>query len=268
MMMRTGPARLAVCVPVLALAALTLSLAGCGKKKIANPYEPATLAQAVSGESPTKLFRYELDPPKVLAHNNKMALLMEEDRLEFLCADNLAILDSLSAGSKYGVRRAWNGKPEVYLILEHVIQGEDTTFVTANEPPIFPSYQPFEEYDRSEFVDLAAELSSLGDADQHSMLRAYGQQGEKVWLTGRLSRSELAGKSVYTLQTNLGRFNLEGVAGAGELFLHAVLAEGGQVSVGGVLGEVYRRTQQEEAGGVAPVRLMVFRFHDYAITNG
>ena len=58
-------------------AAIALPLVGCGKKQIENPYEPATLAQAVSGESQNKLFKFELDKPEILAVEGKLALLHE-----------------------------------------------------------------------------------------------------------------------------------------------------------------------------------------------
>ena len=70
MMMTPGPARLAVRLLALALVPLALSLAGCGKKKIENACEPASLAQAVSGESTNKLFKFELNSPTILAIGN------------------------------------------------------------------------------------------------------------------------------------------------------------------------------------------------------
>ncbi len=268
MMMTTGPARPAVRLLALALVPMTLSLAGCGKKKIENPYEPASLAQAVSGESTNKLFKFELSSPKILAVGSKLALLSEADRLEFLYADDIALLSSMDAGFKLGVRREWGSNPDVFLVLEHVIEGSDTSFVTADEPPVFPSYQNFASFDRSNFVDLAADLGRLGEADQRSMLRAYGQQGERIWVTGELTRSDLGGALSYTLSTPLGRFKLEGINSLGELFLKAAMAEGGQVGVGGPLGEVYRRSQQETTGVLGPMTLEVFRFQNYMITNG
>jgi hypothetical protein len=268
MMMTPGPARLAVRLLALALVPLALSLAGCGKKKIENAYEPASLAQAVSGESTNKLFKFELNSPTILAIGNKLALLTEADRLEFLYADDISLLGSLDAGFKLGVRREWGSNPDVFLVLEHVIEGADTSFVTADEPPVFPSYQNFASFDRSSFVDLVADLGRLGETDQRSMLRAYGQQGERVWVTGELTRSDLGGILSYTLATPVGRFKLEGINSLGELFLKAAMTEGGQIGVGGPLGEVYRRSQQDETNVLGPMTLEVFRFQNYMITNG
>jgi len=268
MMMTTGPARLALRLLALAALVSTLSLAGCGQKKIENPYEAATLAQAISGESTNKLFKFELSSPKILAVGNKLALISEGDRLEFLCADDISLLGSVDAGFKLGVRREWGSNPDVFLILEHVIEGADTSFVTADEPPVFPSYQNFASFDRTGYVDLLGDLGRLGDADQRSMLRAYGQQGEKVWITGELGRNDLGGIVSYTLDTAIGRFKLEGVNSLGEIFLKAAMAEGGQIGVGGPLGESYRRSQQDELGVLGPMTLEVFRFQNYMITNG
>jgi hypothetical protein len=268
MMMTTAPVRLAARLSALALVPLILAPAGCGKKKIENPYEPATLAQAISGESTNKLFKFELSSPTILAAGNKLALLTEGDRLEFLYADDLSLLGSLDAGCKLGVRREWGSNPDVFLVLEHVIEGADTSFVTADEPPAFPSYQNFASFDRSDFVDLIGDLGRLGETDQRSMLRAYGQQGERVWVTGEITRSEIGGILNYTLATPVGRFKLEGINSLGELFLKAAMAEGGEIGVGGPLGEAYRRSQQEEMGVVGPMTLEVFRFQNYMITNG
>ena len=117
----------------------------------------------------------------LVGHGQKVPLPAGRgDRLEFLCADDISLLGSVDAGFKLGVRREWGSNPDVFLILEHVIEGADTSFVTADEPPVFPSYQNFASFDRSNFVDLVADLGRLGETDQRSMLRAYGQQGERV----------------------------------------------------------------------------------------
>ncbi|MBM4116245.1 hypothetical protein FJ251_00640 [bacterium] len=268
MMMTTDPARLALRLLALGVLVSSLSLVGCGQKKIENPYEPASLTQAVSGENTNKLFKFELSSPKVLAVGSKLALLAEGDRLEFLCADDLSLLGSVDASFKLGVRRQWGSSPDVFLILEHVIEGADTSFVTADEPPVFPSYQNFASFDRTAYVDLLGDIGRLGESDQRSMLRAYGQQGEKVWVTGELGRNDLGGILSYTLDTAIGRFKLEGVNSLGELFLKAAMSEGGQIGIGGPLGESYRRSQQDELGVLGPLTLEVFRFQNYMITNG
>jgi hypothetical protein len=72
----------------------------------------------------------------------------------------------------------------------------------------------------------------------------------------------------YTLSTPVGRFKLEGINALGELFLKAAMGEGGQIGVGGPLGEVYRRSQQDEMGVLGPMTLEVFRYQNYMITNG
>ena len=267
MKMTTDPGRRAVRMLALALVPVTMSLVGCSKKKIENPYEPATVTQAVSGESTNKLFKFELASPKILAIQGKLALLADGDRLEFLDADDLSLLSSVDPGYKLGVRREWGTNPDVYLVLEHVIDGADTSFVTADEAPVFPSYQNFASFDRSAYIDLGAEIGRMSDADQRSMLRAYGKQGEKIWLTGTLGHEDVSGIGTYYLETPLGRFKMEGVTGFGELFLKSALATGGQIGVGGPMGEVYRRSQAEETGFVGPITVEIFRFQNYMITN-
>ena len=76
MKMTTNLGRLAVRLLAMALLVLlAVAIAGCGKKKIENPYEPATLSQAIGGESLHKLFKYELSGTKILAVEGKLALL-------------------------------------------------------------------------------------------------------------------------------------------------------------------------------------------------
>ena len=221
MQMTTDPGRLAVRIMVLALVLMTMSLAGCGKKQIENPYEPTTLAQAVSGESQNKLFKYELSGTKILAVEGKLALLTEGARMEFLFGDDLSLLTALDSGYKLAVRREWGATPEIYLVLEHVIDGPDTSFVTADDAPVFPSYQNFASFDRSDFTALANELSGMSDADRTSMLRAYGKQGEKVWLEGTLSRGEINGLMSYFVETDLGKYKLDGINTLAERLLEA-----------------------------------------------
>ena len=268
MQMTTDPGRLAVRILVLALVLTTISLAGCGKKQIENPYEAATLAQAVSGDNQNKLFKYELSGTKILAVEGKLALLTEGDRMEFLFGDDLSLLATLDTGYKLAVRREWGATPEIYLVLEHVIDGPDTSFVTADDAPVFPSYQNFASFDRGDFTPLASELSGMSAADRTSMLRAYGKQGEKVWLEGMLSRGEINGLMSYFVETDLGKYKLEGINTLAELFLKAVLDQGGEIGVAGPMGETYRRSQQRDTGVTGPMTLEYFRFQNYMITNG
>lgn len=268
MQMTTDPGRLAVRILVMAIVVMTMSLAGCGKKEIENPYEPATLAQAVSGESLNKLFKFELSSPKILAIEGKLALLIEDERMEFLFADDLALLGGLDTGYKLGVRREWGATPEIYLVLEHVVDGPDTSFVTADEAPVFPSYQNFASFDRSAYTDLASDLGGMNESDRGSMLRAYGKQGEKAWMEGTLSQGEVSGMRSYFVETDLGKFKLDGVNALGELYLKAILASDGGISVGGPMGEIYRRSQQRDTGLIGPMTLEYFRFQNYVITNG
>jgi hypothetical protein len=268
MQMTTDPGRLAVRILVMALVLVTMSLAGCGKKEIENPYEPVTLAQAVSGESANKLFKFELSSPKILAVEGKLALLTEEGRMEFLFADDLSLLTALDTGYKLAVRREWGATPEIYLVLEHVVDGPDTSFVTADEAPVFPSYQNYASFDRGEYTDLGGELSGMGDSDRSSMLRAYGKQGQKVWLDGSLSQGEYNGQRSYFIDTDLGKFKLDGVNALAELFLKANLASDGVIGVGGPMGEILRRSQQRDTGVTGPMTLEYFRFQNYMVTNG
>ncbi|MBC8368034.1 hypothetical protein H8E52_11530, partial [bacterium] len=151
----------------LALVALVaLPLAGCGKKQIENPYEPVTLAQAISGESAHKLFKFELSQPEILSVEGKLALLKENDRIEFLAGDDLNLLNTLDMGFKLGVHREFGSDPEIYLVLEHVIDGPDTSFVTSDEPPVFPSFQSLGSFDRASYEDVSEQARILGDASQ------------------------------------------------------------------------------------------------------
>ncbi len=268
MQMTTDPGRLAVRILVMALVLVTISLAGCGKNEIENPYEPVNLAQAVSGESANKLFKFELSSPQILAVEGKLALLTEEGRMEFLFADDLSLLSTLDTGYKLAVRREWGATPEIYLVLEHVVDGPDTSFVTADEAPVFPSYQNYASFDRSEYTDLASELSGMGDSDRSPMLRAYGKQGQKVWMDGNLSQGEYNGQRSYFIETDLGKFKLDGINALAELFLKANLSAGGEIGVGGPLGEILRRSQQRDTGVMGPLTLEYFRFQNYMVTNG
>lgn len=270
MRMTTDPGRSAIRFAVVFCVLATMSLAGCGKNEIENPYEPATLEQAVSGESLNKLFKFELTGTKILAVEGKLALLTEGDRMEFLFGDDLSLLNTLDAGTGYklGVKREWGSAPEIYLVLEHVIDGPDTSIVTADDSPVFPSYQNFASFDRGNYTDLADDLGGMGQGDRSAMLRAYGSQGEKVWLEGTLSRGEVNGQMSYMLDSSLGKYKLEGVNAIGELFLKAALAAGGEIGVAGPMGEVNRRSAQRETGITGPITVEYFRFQNYMITNG
>lgn len=268
-MTKTGPNRRVIGLLTAALLALLVaSLAGCGKSEIKDPYEKATLAQAISGESETKLFKYELTEPEIVAVEGKLALLAEEDRLEFLAGDDLSLLNTVDPGFKLGVRREWGMEPEVYLVLEHVIDGPDTSFVTSDEPPVFPTYTNAATFDRGPYQDAVSEMSGMSEREASSFLRAMGRQGLKVSLEGTLSRAEVGGTMSYFVDTELGKFKLEGVTPLGELFLKAVLSTGDTVEVFGRMGELNRRSVERETGVTGPLTLEYFTFQNYMITNG
>jgi len=250
------------------LALLVASLAGCGKSEIKDPYEKASLAQAVSGESTTKLFKYELSEPQIVAVEGKLALLAEEDRLEYLVGDDLSLLNTVDPGFKLGVRREWGMQPDVFLVLEHVIDGPDTSFVTSDEPPVFPSYTNAATFDRGPYQDVAGEVAAMAEREQTSFLRALGKQGLKVSMSGNLSRAEVSGAMGYFLETGLGKYKLEGVTPLGELFLKAVLASGGTLECFGPMGELNRRSVERETGVTGPLTLEYFTFQNYMVTNG
>ncbi|MBN2172450.1 MAG: hypothetical protein JW819_14120 [Candidatus Krumholzibacteriota bacterium] len=250
------------------LALLVASLAGCGKSEIKDPYEKATLAQAISGESKAKLFKYELTEPQIVAVEGRLALLAEEDRLEYLVGDDLSLLTTVDPGFKLGVRREWGMQPEVFLILEHVIDGPDTSFVTSDEPPVFPSYTNAATFDRGPYRDVAGEVGAMAERDRDSFLRALGKQGLKVSMTGTLSRAEVGGAMGYFLDSDLGKYKLEGITPLGTLFLKAVLAAGGTMECFGPMGELNRRSTERETGITGPLTLEYFTFQNYMITNG
>ncbi len=269
MMMRSGPGRFDTRQAMaLVLVLILMTMIGCGKQKIENPYEPGSLSQAVSGESLNKLFKFELTEPQIVAVEGKLALLAEENRIEFLVADDLSLLNTVDAGFKVGVRRAWGATPEVYLVLEHVIDGPDTSFVTSDEAPIFPSYQNYAAFDRSTYTDLAAELGGMAAKDSETMLKAFGKQGAKVWMEGTLVRGDAGGERRYFVETNLGKYQLDGVSPIAEVFLKSVLAEGGATSVGGPIGEINRRSVQRSTGVKGSLALEYFRYQSWLITNG
>ncbi|MCP4548215.1 MAG: hypothetical protein GY835_17255 [bacterium] len=269
MKMTTDLSRLTARLLVLALiVAVALPLAGCGKKKIEKPYETATLAQAVSGESENKLFKFEMTNPEILAIGTNLALLAENDRIEFLTADDLTALSTLGDSYRLAVHRAWGASPEIYLVLDYYIDGNDTTFVTSDEPPVFPSFQNFASFDASRHIDLVTELSALSDKDSRTMLKTHGKQGSKIWLEGALTRGESGGQITYYIENNLGKFQLQGINNLGETFLKAVLADTGRTTVFVTMGEVFRLSQQRVTGVTAPVTLDNFRFQNYVITNG
>jgi hypothetical protein len=269
MMMRSSPGRFGGRHAVaLLLVLILMTMIGCGKKKIENPYEPGTLSHAVSGESQNKLFKFELTEPQIIAVEGRLALLAEESRIEFLIGDDLSLLNTVDAGYKLGVKRDWGATPEVYLVLEHVIDGPDTSFITSDEAPIFPSYQNFVAFDRSAYSDLATELGGMSGSDSESMLKAFGKQGSKVWLDGVLTRGDIGGERSYFLETSLGKYKLDGVSPLAEVFMKAVLAEGGATSCGGPLGEINRRSVQRSTGLKGSLALEYFRYQSYLITNG
>jgi len=251
------------------VAVVALPLAGCGKKKIENPYEPATLAQAVSGESVNKLFKFELSQPEILSVEGKLALLKEDDRIEFLAGDDLNLLNTLDMGYKFGVHREFGTQPEVFLVLEHVIDGPDTSFVTFDEPPVFPSYQNLGGFDRSSYEDVASKTAALDDASEiKPMLRAWGKKNERIWMSGKLSRTEMDGQMRYFLDNDFGHFLLDGVTPQGALFLKALLKMGGEVEVAGQLGELKRGRELRETGILANITLSHFVFQETLVTNG
>jgi hypothetical protein len=250
------------------LLTLTMLATGCGKKKIENPYETATLATAVSGESEYKLFKYELTEPTILAVEGRLALLSEEDRIEFIIGDDLNLLNSVEPGFKLGVRREWGVDPEVYLVLEHVIDGPDTTFITSDEVPVFPSFQNFAAFEKSAYMDLMGELASVRSGDRNTLLKSIGAQGSKIWMEGKLSRAEVGGQMLYFIENAQGKFQLEGVGAIGEVFLKALLKLGGETTAFGPLGEIARPRQQRETGITGPLTLEYFQFQGYLITNG
>jgi hypothetical protein len=254
----------------LALAALVaLPLAGCGKKQIENPYEPVTLAQAISGESAHKLFKFELSQPEILSVEGKLALLKENDRIEFLAGDDLNLLNTLDMGFKLGVHREFGSDPEIYLVLEHVIDGPDTSFVTSDEPPVFPSFQPLGSFDRASYEDVAAQAQVLGDASQvKPMLSAWGKKNQRIWMSGKLSRADHEGQIHYFLDNDFGHFLLEGVTPQGALFLKALLKMGGDLEVAGQLGELNRGRALRDTGILANITLSHFVFQETLITNG
>ena len=251
-------------------AAIALPLAGCGKKEIENPYEPATLAQAVSGESLNKLFKFELDKPEILAVEGKLALLHEGDRVEFLIGDDLTLLAGLEPGAdfKLGVLREFGTEPEIYLVLEHMIAAGDTSFVTADEPPVFPSYLDRAEFDASPYANLETELAGLPGREAEALVKSYGRKGEKVWMKGELASAEVEGIMRYYLDTAQGKFNLEGITPQGELFLRAILSLGAEFECGGPLGKFNSARLQRETGITGPMTLERFVFQGYVITNG
>lgn len=254
----------------LALAALVaLPLAGCGKKQIENPYEPVTLAQAISGESAHKLFKFELSAPEILSVEGKLALLQEDDRIEFLAGDDLNLLTTLDVGYKLGVHREFGTEPEIFLVLEHVIDGPDTSFVTFDEPPVFPSFQSLGSFDRASYEDVSAQADALGDASQITpMLRAWGKKNQRIWMEGKLSRADLDGQIRFFIDNDFGHFLLDGVTPQGALFLKAILKMGGDVQVAGQLGELNRGRALRDTGILANITLSHFVFQETLVTNG
>ena len=267
MKLTTGLSRSSAQLLALALI-VALPLAGCGKKKIENPYEPATLAQALSGESQNKLFKFELSNTEILAIGSNLALLTENDRVEFIAADDLTALSTLGDSYRFGVHREWGATPEIYLVLEHYIDGNDTTFVTADEPPVFPSYQNFAAFDKSPYTDIVTALGGMSTKDARALLKSHGKQGSRIWLEGELSRGESGGQITYYMDNSLGKFQLQGISNLGELFLKAVLADNPQISIYVTMGEVNRQSVERETGVIAPLTLEYFRFQNYMVTNG
>ena len=256
---------------VLALvAAIAIPLAGCGKKAIENPYEPVTLAQAVGGESANKLFKFELDTPEILAVQGKLALLREGDRIEFLIGDDLSLLSGIESGAQYklGVLREFGTEPEIYLVLEHYIAENDTSFITADEPPVFPSYLDLSEFDASPYASLATELAGLSSREAASLVKSFGRKGEKIWMKGELSSAEVEGLMRYYVETSQGKFILEGMTPQGELFLKAVETLGLDFECGGPLGKFNSARLQRETGVTGPLTLERFVFQGYVVTNG
>ena len=251
------------------MALVALPLVGCGKKEIENPYEPVTLAQAISGESTHRLFKFELSQPEILAVEGTLALLREESRIEFLVGDDLNLLSTLDMGYKLGVHREFGTEPEVFLVLEHVIDGPDTSFVTSDESPLFPSFQSLSSFDRDSYEDVDAQAISLGDASQITpMMRAWGKKNQRIWMNGKLSRSDLAGQMRYFIDNEYGHFMLDGVTPQGALFLKALLKLGGDIEVAGQLGELNRGRELRESGVLANITLSHFVFQETLITNG
>jgi hypothetical protein len=253
---------------VLMVASVIFGLTGCSKKNIENPYEQATLAEAISGESEYKLFKFELNKPEILAVGSKLALLTDGERIEFLVADDITALTTLTSDYRLGVHRDWGSTPEIYLVLDHYIDGSDTSFVTSDEPPVFPSYRNFAAFDKSQYTDLHQDLGGMSDKDASSLLKTYGKQGSKTLLEGTLDRGEINGQMEYSLETSLGKFQLVGVTGLGEIFLKAVLKGSSKITVLGSLGEIHRRSEQRRTGIKAPLTLEYFQFQSYMITNG
>lgn len=256
-------------VLILSLAALlVLPLAGCGNKKIENPYENVTLAGALSGESEHKLFMFELDQPEILSVEGNLALLREEDRIEFLVADDLNLLTTLETGYKLGVHREFGTQPEVYLVLEHVVDGPDTSFVTADEMPSFPSYQSQGAFNGAAYSDLEEQLTGMSAAETKAMMKSLGRKGEKIWMSGSLSRAEAGGVMRYFIENDQGRFILEGVTPQGSLFLKALLKSEATFECAGVIGKLNNPRMRRETGVSGPLTLEHFRFQEYVITNG
>jgi len=255
---------------VLALAALVaLPMAGCGKKDIENPYEPASLAQAISGESEYKLFKFELSQPEILSVEGKLALLQEEDRIEYLAGDDLNLLTTLDMGFKLGVHREFGNDPEVFLVLEHVIDGPDTSFVTFDEPPVFPSLQSLGGFDRTSYEDVDAMVATLSSTNEiKPMLRAWGKKNQRIWMDGKLSRADMDGQIRYFLDNDFGHFLLDGVTPQGALFLKALLKTGGEIEIAGQLGELFKGRELQETGITANITLSHFVFQETLVTNG
>lgn len=104
-----------------------LSLAGCGRKKAADPYVYASLRAVTRGDTLSKNFLFEIDAPQFEYVKGNVGLVRDGNLLEFLVAKDLEKNAASYQGALLGVKKLFT--PTTHLLVRRVKRGGQVTML-------------------------------------------------------------------------------------------------------------------------------------------
>jgi hypothetical protein len=148
-------------VCLLAMGALLAALAGCGKKKVVDPYVKASLKEATYGEVASEGFTYKIVKPEIIDTLGNFIVARQGNLTGLVTGNDIAAhmakLTDMSSLTFNVVKRF---RPVVYFQCLSIVTPKDSILIPQEKPIAFPrisdaeSYEPPADYTPTDMTQL------------------------------------------------------------------------------------------------------------------